>query len=144
MYLCFAGVEDKRKRDLMKRIRQKHILMSYFYLRGRVKNRMSEFIEELADFDTVLIDSGAFTFMNSGTPFKGIEGNSPEAFAKRKAITEKYTYEYAEFLSQIKDHITGAFEMDYDLGFGSEQCWKWTMYSSSGARVLLFIMGCLR
>lgn len=111
--------------------------MSYFYLRGRVKNRMSEFIEELADFDTVLIDSGAFTFMNSGTPFKGIEGNSPEAFAKRKAITEKYTYEYAEFLSQIKDHITGAFEMDYDLGFGSEQCWKWyDVLASSGARVI--------
>lgn len=136
MYMCFAGMEDKSARDLARRIGQKHILMSYYYLRSKVRTRkaIEELKEELAWFDTVLIDSGAFTFMNSGTSFSNVGENDTEGWLRE---IKKYVCEYADFLGKMQGHVTAAFEMDYDTGVGSEQCWEYyEILAKSGVRIL--------
>lgn len=62
--LCFAGAEDRKVRDGLFRIGVRHILLSFYYFKKFLRKRSPEEISnDLGRFDYVILDSGAFTFM---------------------------------------------------------------------------------
>lgn len=106
MILYLAGIEThvngprcKSATDLI--LSNKiYSLASYFYIKNRAKEKYSKLIPYFKDF---MLDSGAFSFMNSG-----IEVN-----------WDSYIEEYADFI--VKNNIQKFFELDIDSIIGYDK-----------------------
>lgn len=82
-------------------------LETFYTLRSNPDKRM----EEILQFsDLLIVDSGAFTFMNSGT-------NMTES------DMDRYFEEYCDFIRKYKDNpkVIGFFELDVDRVFGVDK-----------------------
>ena len=84
-------------------VKPKRLLESFFYLRGN-KNNYIEFVKQEIKIENFLLDSGAFTFMNS---------------KKTKIDFETYINEYIKFIK--KHDIKYFFELDVDSILGYEK-----------------------
>jgi hypothetical protein len=64
--LCFAGAEERLLRDGLHRIGVRNILLSFFYFKKLLRKRsIQEIADDIGRFDYVILDSGAFTFMQA-------------------------------------------------------------------------------
>lgn len=124
MKLFFAGSLGDAQM-LLKDIRPKNILISYYYIRG--SKRFEEINDMCKEQGTqLLIDSGAHTFFEKA----GIElgGFDKVKFAKAKeqfnfAEAEQYYFDYLEFLKKYK--ITLPIELDIGALVGREKIREW-------------------
>lgn len=104
-----AGAENDSSVSLLNKLGARYRLASFYYLRKKSKARIEEILFNTNPTDVVyLIDSGAFTFMDSQAA--EIE-DDPKMFWSG---IERYVEEYAEFLSTYNHRLFAAVEMDLD------------------------------
>ncbi len=99
--LLLAGCEDQDTRDDFHRIGIRRILVSYYYLRKKIKKMsLSELADDFSRFDFVFMDSGGFTLLQQLAKGKQVE-----------SILE-YNEDYLEFLDRTRDIWHIAAEVD--------------------------------
>jgi hypothetical protein len=108
--IFFAGAEEYNKAfPAMNRLRVRYRLMSYYYLRKKKQHRLEELIYRTTPENVVyLIDSGAFTFMETHL---GLAKKEPSKWWDQM---ERYVEDYVVFLDKYKSRIFAAAEMDVD------------------------------
>lgn len=97
--ILFAGAESTVMQDALYDMGIRNILVSYHYLKKQPKDKIRE---RLSKFDFVMLDSGAFTFiqrMNNG------EVVPPEEI-------RQFTHGYLDFCEQMSDCFNWVVEMD--------------------------------
>lgn len=99
MKLCFAGTNAKKSRFTNRLKELRFVLESYYYIQPWQA-------EQIKDIEHFMLDSGAFTFLNS----------------KRSVDIEHYADEYIKFIKQY--NIEHFFELDIDSVVGYEEVKK--------------------
>lgn len=97
--ILFAGAETQTMQDALYRVGIRNILVSYHYLRKQTDEKIRE---KLSKFNFVMLDSGAFTFiqrMNNG------EDVSPDEI-------RQFTHDYIAFCDRMSDCFNWVVEMD--------------------------------
>ena len=91
----------------------KYVLFSYFYLQKVIKDRhLSQILKHFNDRDRLLVDSGAFSFMNG------------HQVSEKKL--DEYCEEYVAFIN--KYNIKRFVEMDIDAIFGYDKALEYRKY----------------
>lgn len=97
--ILFAGAETQVMQDALYDVGIRNILVSFHYLQKQSKEKIRE---RLSKFDFVMLDSGAFTFiqrMNNG------ETVPPEEI-------RQFTHNYLDFCEEMSDCFNWVVEMD--------------------------------
>lgn len=110
MKLFFAGAEAEKNRNFMRDIGIKKILVSYFYVKERKVNLQSLF----DNFEYVVIDSGAFTMLQT---FQDVNLSVIKH--------EEYLNGYLELLHNNIGKFFWAANYDIDLIVGSKKVYEW-------------------
>ena len=120
MRMFFAGAEDKKIREILKKCGVTRILISYYY----IKQKKINFEELFADFPEIVLDSGAFTM-----------------FKKRPTKEESAKY-FADYIKFIEQHVGNFFfvaNYDVDVFMGYKQIDTWNKeffpFEKAGQRV---------
>lgn len=113
-YLYFAASEKGDRVSLLESMGVQNVLMSFYYLRK--KPNAVDFVKQAKDIlgnnSKIMLDSGAYTFM--------AEDKNTDI-----ANIENYLIDYINFLSQVKNYITVAVNLDLEDKFGVEKVNQW-------------------
>lgn len=108
--IFLAAVEQNTRHELFNQYGVRYRLLSYYYLRSKKKARLDELMHQTVPTDAVImIDSGAFTFMDS---------KKKKFLADPKSFwveIRKYLDDYKKFLEEYRSRIFCAVELDLDV-----------------------------
>ena len=103
MKIYLAGSITKQSLEQMKQQKNKYLLQTFYDMRSWKDEKIEEYLSSCEEF---LLDSGAFTFMNSG----------------KKVNWKKYTDSYIDFIN--KWNIKQFVELDLDHVLGVQETIK--------------------
>ena len=104
MKIFLAGFQSHR--DIFFKVKPKYILESFYYIKN---NDFVNYMNDIAE--SVLLDSGAFTFLNA---------------SKKNNNFDEYVVKYANFIK--KNKIINYFEMDIDAIVGIKKVEEYRKY----------------
>src|SRR4051812_29759919 len=109
--LAFSTTCRYYELEAIKRAKPRHVLLSYAHWQN--KDIQTDFINRVGYRpETILIDSGAYTFFNAGQQ-TGIE----ELLRQQPAETSTNFHRYINWLNKNKNHYDHAIQMD-EIGDG--------------------------
>lgn len=123
MKLFLAGAENGYAQKVFKAIGIPHILMSYYYVRGKKKENIIRMIEEYraSGVKIIMLDSGAHSFFAE----EGIGAGTVDKKIKTKESTDEYYEKYREWLKTFSQYFDIIVELDIGALVGLEKVERW-------------------